>query len=65
MQPTLRRTPITKDLSKMSYSHSLCPFENADSGHCLRGIECPMSHSLEEASYHPSLYKTKLCPEGI
>jgi hypothetical protein len=32
---------------------------------CRLGVACSLSHSEEEVRFHPLVYKTRLCPQGL
>ena len=53
--PRLRRHPRLH-----SYKQGKCLYFDSAQG-CLRGVECPFSHTTNEARYHPVAYKTKMC----
>lgn len=56
-----RRRPFNQGMIK--YLHKMCPSVSAGD-ECDVGKDCDMCHSYLELSYHPCVYKTKICPKG-
>ena len=51
---------LRRDPRLHSYKQGKCLYFDSAQG-CLRGVECPFSHTTNEARYHPVAYKTKMC----
>eukprot|EP00439_Symbiodinium_sp_Y106_P042705 s6622_g5.t1 len=49
-----RRNP-----KNVSYSPEMC----SSPATCHLGDACPKAHTVEECLYHPTMYRTRLCPE--
>jgi hypothetical protein len=47
---------------KYRYSPELCP-SIGQAEQCVKGVNCPFAHSMEEVLFHPELFKTILCAE--
>ncbi|CAK0794166.1 unnamed protein product, partial [Prorocentrum cordatum] len=43
---------------KHHYSPAMC----SELGACAAGAACPFAHSADEQNYHPTVYKTVMCP---
>jgi len=64
----LRRNPYV-----FPYKNEMCPYVTCvtDSklgtfylNECPHGLQCDKAHSMEELMYHPSNYKSKVCPSS-